>query len=458
MAILLSRSIILSLLLSSVLYAIQVVHGDEHFQDVAVDSLKTAAVCSAPKGHGPNTLKIIHRHGPCSTLGGIKPDHHQALAQDSLRVASLQSRASGRPNATLQLTTEASLPLQRGTYLGTGNYVVTFGLGTPTRSQTVVMDTGSDVCWVQCRPCLRSCYRQQEPVFNPSTSSTYRKIPCASATCKKQVYGGSCSGRYCAYSVHYGDNSSTAGFLSADKLTVTPTNVFPSFVFGCGQNNQGLFGRAAGLFGLARSPYSLVSQTASRFGNAFSYCLPQSNSGIGQLRLGRSSARSALYTPMLTNRLAPVFYFLDLIGISVGGVRLAVPPTVFRAGGTIIDSGTVITRLPPAAYAALRLAFRSGMSQYPLAQPVSLLDTCYDFTSYSNVQHPLVTLHFRGVDLKLRSAGVFYFLDISRVCLAFAGNTDPRDVGIIGNTQQRTLEVIYDVGAQRIGFAAGTCG
>nr|GLL44272.1 aspartyl protease family protein At5g10770-like [Ipomoea trifida] len=52
------------------------------------------------------------------------------------------------------------------------------------------------------------------------------------------------------------------------------------------------------------------------------------------------------------------FYFIDVRAIAVGGKQLSISPVVFKSSGTIIDSGTVITRLPPAAYSALRSAFR----------------------------------------------------------------------------------------------------
>ncbi|PKU78728.1 hypothetical protein MA16_Dca000071 [Dendrobium catenatum] len=40
-------------------------------------------------------------------------------------------------------------------------------------------------------------------------------------------------------------------------------------------------------------------------------------------------------------------------------------------------------------------------------------------------------------------------------CLAFAA---AKGVTIIGNWQQKTFDVVYDVGKGRIGFAGGGCG
>jgi hypothetical protein len=52
-------------------------------------------------------------------------------------------------------------------------YVVTVGLGTPAVSQVLLLDTGSDLSWVQCAACNSiACYPQKDPLFDPSKSST----------------------------------------------------------------------------------------------------------------------------------------------------------------------------------------------------------------------------------------------------------------------------------------------
>jgi hypothetical protein len=62
--------------------------------------------------------------------------------------------------------------------LGTNNYVVTVGQGTPVRHFTVEFDTGSDLSWVQCKPC-HDCYEQKNPLFDPNESSTFSTMPAA---------------------------------------------------------------------------------------------------------------------------------------------------------------------------------------------------------------------------------------------------------------------------------------
>ncbi|CAA6670804.1 unnamed protein product [Spirodela intermedia] len=391
----------------------------------------------AVRSHSTN--QIVHRHGPCAAKSAKKPTHLQALTQDSLRVASLQEIVSGvsRGNDTL-LESQISIPAKSGLYLGTGNYVITVGFGSPTRIQTVTFDTGSNVNWIQCKPCNISCYAQQEQLFDPALSSTYRNVTCSDSECLGLSRRG-CSGATCLYGVTYGDGSSTVGFLATDTFTLTSTN------------------GAAGLIGLGRSPYSLNSQVASSLGNIFSYCLPSTSSSTGYLNIGNPLTTTVGYTPILTDSRAPTLYFIDLIGITVGGIRLPLLPAVFQSVGTIIDSGTVITRLPPLAYSALRTAFRAAMTQYPLAPAASILDTCYDLRNVATVTYPIIKLLYTGLEVTLPATGVFYIISSEQVCLAFAGNSDFTQIGIIGNAQQRTFEVTHDNIANKIGFSAGAC-
>ncbi|XP_039788857.1 protein ASPARTIC PROTEASE IN GUARD CELL 1-like [Panicum virgatum] len=47
---------------------------------------------------------------------------------------------------------------------------------------TVIVDTASELTWVQCVPC-DSCHDQQEPLFDPSSSPSYAAVPCDSPSC-----------------------------------------------------------------------------------------------------------------------------------------------------------------------------------------------------------------------------------------------------------------------------------
>lgn len=438
--------------------------------NVHITSLMPSSVCSpSPKGDDKRaSLEVIHKHGPCSKLSqdkGRSPSRTQMLDQDESRVNSIRSRLAKNPADGGKLKgSKVTLPSKSGSTIGTGNYVVTVGLGTPKRDLTFIFDTGSDLTWTQCEPCARYCYHQQEPIFNPSKSTSYTNISCSSPTCDELQSGTgkspSCSASTCVYGIQYGDQSYSVGFFAQDKLALTSTDVFNNFLFGCGQNNRGLFVGAAGLIGLGRNALSLVSQTAQKYGKLFSYCLPSTSSSTGYLTFGSGggTSKAVKFTPSLVNSQGPSFYFLNLIAISVGGRKLSTSASVFSTAGTIIDSGTVISRLPPTAYSDLRASFQQQMSKYPKAAPASILDTCYDFSQYDTVDVPKINLYFSdGAEMDLDPSGIFYILNISQVCLAFAGNSDATDIAILGNVQQKTFDVVYDVAGGRIGFAPGGC-
>ncbi|CAK9148751.1 unnamed protein product [Ilex paraguariensis] len=316
-----------------------------------------------------------------------------------------------------------------------------------------------------CR-CTKSsghCYKQEEPIFDPSKSTTYSNITCKSALCSqlRSAPGISpgCSTSTCIYATQYGDKSFSIGYFGQEKLTLTSNDVFNSFLFGCGQNNRGLFRGSAGLLGLGRGKLSIVSQTAQKYGKYFSYCLPSSSSSTGHLTFGKNRVSSTVkFIPLSINSQGPSFYFIDITGISVGGRQLSISSSVFKTAGTIIDSGTVITRLPPAAYKALRTTFRRQMTQYPMAQPTSVLDTCYDLSSYSTVTIPTIGFFFNGnTYIDIDASGILAGSSASQFCLAFAGNSNASDVGIFGSVQQGTLDVVYDVAGGKLGFGLGGC-
>ncbi|XP_078437144.1 aspartyl protease family protein At5g10770-like [Wolffia australiana] len=438
------------------------IQGEKTYVSVPVSSLVASPYCTqASKGVKNGTFTVVHRAGPCSTNSTKRYSSLQALSEDMLRVASLQeitTSAASQGNETLLLASKAAVSSRSGAYLGTNSYVVTIGFGTPVTSQTVSFDTASFLSWIQCKPCATTCYPQVEPLFDPSLSSTHRKISCAEPACLGLPNHGF-SGPICIYEAVYRGGSSTLGLLSTDTFTLNPTTAFPNFIFGCGlrNRNRGAFGSSSGILALGRSPYSLNSQVGIKTKNLFSYCIPSLSSTPGFLNIGEPVQSNAVYTPMGLRPGAAGRYFIDLIGISVGGTPLPIPIDVFRGPGMIIDTGTVITRLSPAAYNALRSAFRSAMVRFPLAQPDSLLDTCYDFSGGATITFPEIKLQYSGASVTLPFAGVFYLVSPRKTCLAFAGNALSTDLGILGNTQQKTFEVIYDNIANKIGFAAGAC-
>ncbi|XP_022732131.1 aspartyl protease family protein At5g10770-like [Durio zibethinus] len=435
-----------------------------HVHFIKISSLLPSTVCNSSTKviNKKSSLEVVHKHGPCFASNQDRVNAHshaEILSQDQSRVDSIHSRLSMNSMEEIDAVT---LPTKKGVFVGTGNYLVTVGFGTPTKKYALIFDTGSHFTWTQCEPCAGFCHDQVEPIFNPSKSKSYANITCRAATCNQISAEGmqqGCSSSTCLYGISYGDSSSSIGFLAKEKLTISRSDVFPGYLFGCGQQNQLLSSRVAGLIGLGRGKFSFVSQTAKKYRKIFSHCLPSKDSSVGYLTFGPTKLpKNIMFTPMPKSFQKTPFYGLDIIGINVAGQRAPINSSVFKTAGAIIDSGTVITRLPPTAYAQFKSAFHKWMTKYPRAPPLSILDTCYDFSGYNVIRTPTVSIVFNGgINVEIDYSGVLYLRNESQACLAFAKNKDAGDVAILGNFQQKTYEVVYDDVKGRVGFAPGGC-
>ena len=238
---------------------------------------------------------------------------------------------------------------------------------------------------------------------------------------------------------------------------------------GCGHDNEGLFVGAAGLLGLGRGGLSFPSQTKNRYNGKFSYCLVDRTSSGSAYKppstivFGNDAVpKTSVFTPLLTNPKLDTFYYLQLLGISVGGSRVrGVSESQFKLdatgnGGVIIDSGTSVTRLTQSAYVALRDAFRLGAKSLKRAPSYSLFDTCFDLSGMSTVKVPTVVFHFGGGEVSLPASN--YLIPVNtqgRFCFAFAGTMG--SLSIIGNIQQQGFRVAYDLTGSRVGFLPRAC-
>ncbi|XP_020693252.1 aspartyl protease family protein At5g10770-like [Dendrobium catenatum] len=212
-----------------------------------------------------------------------------------------------------------------------------------------------------------------------------------------------------------------------------------------------------GFLGLGRGALSIISQASNMYNNIFSYCLPSRIDYVGYLELG-IPALGVKYTPMLTNPKMPSFYFLNLTAIFIWGERIDLSPTIFSSPGTILDSGTSITRLPPTTYFALRSIFRKKWSIYPMAPPIFNLDTCYNLTGFEEVLTPDISFVYEGeVIANLDILGTIFHATKYQWCLSIVGNSDDSQIVVIGSMQQRRFNIVYDLGNSQIGFGSNGC-
>lgn len=385
--------------------------------------------------------------------------------------------------------------LESGVSLGSGEYFMDVFLGTPPKHFSLILDTGSDLNWIQCFPC-HDCFEQQGPHYDPRDSSSYRPITCHDPRCQLvsspepprlcNDAGGNQSSSTCQYFYWYGDQSNTTGDFALETFTVNLTTSgggggggshqvlrrVEDVMFGCGHWNRGLFHGAAGLLGLGRGPLSFSSQLKSIYGHTFSYCLVDRNSDLNvssKLIFGEDeglmSHPNLNFTTLVAGKENPVdtFYYVDIKGIKVGGEVLNIPPATWQispqgAGGTIIDSGTTLSYFAEPAYKMIKEAFENKVVDYPIVKDFPILSPCYNVSGVDKVELPHFSILFSdGAVWDFPTENYFIRLDPEKImCLAILG-TPRSSLSILGNYQQQNFHIVYDTNRSRLGYAPMRC-
>ncbi|XP_017432375.1 aspartic proteinase CDR1 [Vigna angularis] len=408
--------------------------------------LSLHSISSLEAHKGGFSVEIIHRDSSKSPL-------HRPTETQFQRVSNAVRRSINRANHFNQNTPRANLTQNDVEYL------LSYSVGTPPFQVYGIADTGSDITWLQCKPC-KTCYNQTTPMFDPSKSSTYRTLSYSSRICKS-VKGTTKDGDNCEYTISYGDGSQSQGDLSEEILTLDSTNgssiQFPRTVIGCGRNNTVSFdGKGSGVVGLGRGPVSLISQLGSSIGGKFSYCLASTSNTSSRLNFGDAavvSGKGTVSTPMLS--LGPVFYYLTLEAFSVGNKRIKFGSSSSESDGgrnIIIDSGTPLTLLPDDVYSKLESAVVHEVKLKRVKDPSKQLSLCFE-SSFHDLKAPVIVAHFRGADVKLNAVNTFVEIEERVVCLAFMSSK----LAIFGNLAQINLLVGYDLEKKRVSFKPTDC-
>ncbi|XP_072983964.1 aspartyl protease AED3-like [Typha latifolia] len=421
--------------------------------------IATTTTCTTPPDHG-STLHIIHAFGPCSPLHPTSPFPSWASF-----LTSQNDRDASRLQFLSSLATAAGghrsfVPIAPGRQLlQIPNYVVRARVGSPPQSFLAALDTSNDAAWFPCSSCV-GC-SSASASFSPSLSSTFRQIPCGSPQCS-QVPNPSCQISSCAFNLTYG-SSSVQAVLSQDSLSLA-SDVINTYAFGCLQKVTGSSIPPQGLLGLGRGPLSFLSQTKNMYASTFSYCLPsfKSLNFSGTLRLGpKGQPLRIKTTPLLFNPRRSSFYYVNMTGIRVGRRVVPIPASALAfdtatGAGTIVDSGTMFTRLVAPAYTAMRDEFRRRVAA-PLAPPLGGFDTCYNVS----VAVPTVTFMFAGpMEVTLPEENVVIHSTAGGItCLAMAAAPEGVNavLNVIANMQQQNHRVLFDVPNARIGFSRELC-
>ncbi|KAK9937081.1 hypothetical protein M0R45_013898 [Rubus argutus] len=414
------------------------------------------ASAASGRGRGGFTIDLIHRDSPRSPF-------YNSSETPSQRLKNAFRRSFDRLNHFNPSSEAAQLDQAESTIINNGGeYLMELSIGTPPFPIKAVADTGSDLIWTQCNPCTH-CYPQNDPLFDPTKSSTYRTIPCSSNQCNTLRSSCSSQDSACQYQVRYGDGSHTIGDYAADTVTLastTGTSVpFPNTLIGCGHDNDGTFRpQGSGIVGLGGGDESLISQLAPSIDGKFSYCLLPYSSQEDQtskLSFGNNavvSGSGVVSTPIVPDQFRKTFFFLNLEAISVDDTKIPFSSSSSASGQgkIVIDSGTTLTLLEQSFYSELEDAVNKVVGRERLRE----MPLCYKVSASEDFKAPNIIVHFSGADVKLEPYNAFVRVSQEAVCFAFA----PSDtISIYGNLAQSGFLVGYDLKGKTVSFKPTDC-
>ncbi|XP_059664253.1 aspartic proteinase CDR1-like [Cornus florida] len=422
----------------------------------------------ASNGGGGFTVDLIHRDSPLSPFYNPSNTHsdrlRNAFHRSTLRAAHFKPTSTSTPGDSIQ---SQMIP-------SAGEYLMRLSIGTPPVSILGIADTGSDLTWAQCEPCI-SCYKQKAPIFNSTHSSTYEAFPCDSKTCQS-FSKPSCSHNVCQYSLSYADGSLSTGDYAVETFTFGSTSghpvSVPKVIFGCGHDNEGNFNESySGIIGLGWGKLSLVSQLGEDINGKFSYCLVPFNSSssvTGKINFGSNAivSGSGVVSTPLVSKAPETYYYLTLEGITAGNKTLpykswSKSKAGVHEGNIIIDSGTTLTLLPRDFYDRLESALVAAIRAKRAQDPQGIFSLCYA-TQGRDFDVPTVTFHFAGADLDLPASSTF----VSSTSVSFVNGQDDLvcltiiptdDVAIFGNLAQTNYLVGYDLVNKKLSFKPTDC-
>ncbi|XP_042030414.1 aspartic proteinase PCS1-like [Salvia splendens] len=378
--------------------------------------------------------------------------------------------------SSAQLQTSSESPPFPYTYKSTFRYsmalIISLPIGTPAQSQQMVVDTGSQLSWIQCRR------RKAPPSFDPSLSSSFSLLPCTHPICKPRIpdftLPTTCDqNRLCHYSYFYADGTLAEGNLVREKIALSPSRSTPPLILGCAAASAP---DAEGILGINRGRLSFVSQAKIP---SFSYCIPRSSRNIsnptGMFYLGHNpNSRTFRYINLLTfpegqrmPNLDPLAYTVPMSGIRFGRRRLNVSASAFRpdsggSGQTMIDSGTQYTFLVEAAYQVVKQHVAAAVGPRLKRDYVyqGALDMCFDGNAIE-IGRLIGEMAFQfdgAVEISIGRDRILDHVGGGVHCVAI-GRSEALGVAsnIIGNFHQRNLWVEFDLVRRRVGFGVAEC-
>ena len=359
------------------------------------------------------------------------------------------------------------------------------------RKFDVQVDTGSADLGVPMMGC-RGCPKKNDAPYDPDGTGA---APVTCAWCKEHANNGtssSCTGQRCQFEISYDDGSGFTAELFQDNVTLgsLDSGLSATAIVGAiSKMNEkmnpptidGIIGFAYGSqcsSAGASTPYELMVRDGSIEKDVFAMCIQYEGGAMyfgedaAAVATGAEAQGTIAYTPLVAGT---GFYTIEMRGLRVGGVALPVDPSVFNAGGCIVDSGSTDLTIPAPAFKALRKAFGALCRNGTLAGDLVGLCTkaggvrsnglfdgsCFAMTSTQRSSFPPLQFDFAG-GVTIDVPAVSYLRQGPMFCdTAGAPNGhyglaiesgDEADGTILGDTIMQSVVSVFDRAGSRMGF------
>nr|XP_016507840.1 PREDICTED: protein ASPARTIC PROTEASE IN GUARD CELL 2-like [Nicotiana tabacum] len=234
------------------------------------------------------------------------------------------------------------VPKSTDTHCVHGEYIASFFIGTQLIKTYLLIDSVSGLLWWQCGPCeANNCYKQDQPLYNFTTSRTSRKVDCI---------------RHSSYCI-----TADPAFHCDHDTSESIYN--KKYTDGPGTKGKG----------------SILSFHISKW-------------------------PSAISAKLLPNYKYPSFYFVNFYKVFVNEREVPVKSSWWNfkrdmSGGIFVDTGTTFTRFPNDFYVIFRYIFRAAVEDSPMVEnPIGPFDTCYKVDpNGEELYFPIVKLYFGSV-------------------------------------------------------------
>ncbi|XP_051119592.1 aspartic proteinase CDR1-like [Andrographis paniculata] len=406
------------------------------------------------------TIDIFHRDSPSSPLYNASMSRFEraqnifkrSIARDSL----IQPR-----------------DVQSGLKFSAGDYLTKVYLGTPPVEQLLLVDTGSDLTWVQCS-CI-DCYSQDPPFYNPKVSTTFAPVKCRDPQSQCLLLDPdtvTCTSKDqdCSYKVGYEDGASTSGFVVSDSISFyrngDPKATFHNFAFGCGtRNSGGVDGGESGMLGLGYTSESFVQQFADAVGGKFAHCLtPHTSRKPGRLKFGKDAVVTGRISSPLIQVPDVPHYLASLVGIKLAynGVEMEISANTSREmdvprirDALMLDMGQTISTIINNYYVPLEEAMLHHIKRPRVSNSYSNLCFREKYRRRKSLISPSIKLLFENRELVLPPR--YNFVEVEDRVFCFTFKPTEEKFSTLGNIHSIDVRIGFDLVKSIVYFEPMDC-